>query len=78
MELTTTQATRAGSTGGGVVDFPNGAKAKKSYLCLFSGPSTFMPKPLNESNESNEEEEVQEAACTREREAPLQDRAAGR
>ncbi|CAD7673259.1 unnamed protein product [Nyctereutes procyonoides] len=50
-----------------VVDFPNSAKAKKFYLCLFSGPSTFMPKPLDESNESNEEEEVQEAAFPPER-----------
>ncbi|CAD7679998.1 unnamed protein product [Nyctereutes procyonoides] len=57
----------AGFTGGVVVDFPNSAKAKKFYLCLFSGPSTFMPKTLNESNESNEEEEVQESVFTRER-----------
>lgn len=29
LELITTQATRAGFTGGVVVDFPNSAKAKK-------------------------------------------------
>uniref|UniRef100_A0A8C0R000 18S rRNA (guanine-N(7))-methyltransferase n=1 Tax=Canis lupus dingo TaxID=286419 RepID=A0A8C0R000_CANLU len=44
LELITIQATKAGFTGGVVVDFPNSAKAKKFYLCLFSGPSTFMPK----------------------------------
>lgn len=30
---------RAGFTGGLVVDFPNSTKAKKYYLCLFTGPS---------------------------------------
>ncbi|KAF3814025.1 probable 18S rRNA (guanine-N(7))-methyltransferase isoform X1 [Mirounga angustirostris] len=65
LELITTQATKAGFTGGVVVDFPNSAKAKKFYLCLFSGPSTFLPKPLNESND--DDEEVQESEFTRER-----------
>ena len=31
------QATRAGFSGGVVVDYPNSAKAKKYYLCLFAG-----------------------------------------
>ncbi|KAM5330597.1 18S rRNA (guanine-N(7))-methyltransferase [Glossophaga mutica] len=48
LELITTQAIKAGFTGGVVVDYPNSAKAKKFYLCLFSGPSTFLPKGLNE------------------------------
>jgi len=64
LELITTQATKAGFTGGVVVDFPNSAKAKKFYLCLFSGPSTFVPKALNESND---DDEVQESEFTRER-----------
>ena len=37
MELIMYQATRAGFTGGVVVDYPNSAKAKKYYLCLFAG-----------------------------------------
>lgn len=37
VELITAQALRAGFTGGVVVDFPNSAKAKKMFLCLFSG-----------------------------------------
>lgn len=32
-------ATRAGFTGGLVVDYPNSKKAKKFYLCLMTGPS---------------------------------------
>ena len=37
VELITSQAMRAGFTGGVVVDYPNSAKAKKMFLCLFSG-----------------------------------------
>ena len=43
------QATRAGFTGGVVVDFPHSSKAKKYYLCLFagiSGTQTVMPQGL--------------------------------
>ncbi|XP_015425749.1 PREDICTED: probable 18S rRNA (guanine-N(7))-methyltransferase isoform X1 [Myotis davidii] len=61
LELITTQAIRAGFTGGVVVDYPNSAKAKKFYLCLFSGPSTFLPKGLNEIKE---EEEAKESTFT--------------
>ncbi|XP_036164217.1 probable 18S rRNA (guanine-N(7))-methyltransferase [Myotis myotis] len=64
LELITTQAIRAGFTGGVVVDYPNSAKAKKFYLCLFSGPSTFLPKGLNEIKE---EEEAKESTFTSKR-----------
>lgn len=49
LELITTQATKAGFTGGVVVDYPNSARAKKFYLCLFSGPSTFLPQGLSDT-----------------------------
>ncbi|KAK2169319.1 hypothetical protein LSH36_11g09002 [Paralvinella palmiformis] len=39
LELITQQAMRAGFTGGLVVDYPNSTKAKKMFLCLFSGGS---------------------------------------
>ncbi|XP_039099408.1 probable 18S rRNA (guanine-N(7))-methyltransferase [Hyaena hyaena] len=64
LELITAQATKAGFTGGVVVDFPNSAKAKKFYLCLFSGPSTFLPKALTETAD---EEEATESTFTSER-----------
>uniref|UniRef100_I3MEL1 18S rRNA (guanine-N(7))-methyltransferase n=1 Tax=Ictidomys tridecemlineatus TaxID=43179 RepID=I3MEL1_ICTTR len=64
LELITTQATKAGFTGGVVVDYPNSAKAKKFYLCLFSGPSTFLPKGLSENQE---EEEATESMFTNKR-----------
>lgn len=64
LELITTQAIRAGFTGGVVVDYPNSAKAKKFYLCLFSGPSTFLPKGLHEVKE---EEEAKESTFTNRR-----------
>ena len=37
VELITTQAMKAGFTGGVVVDFPNSTRAKKMFLCLFAG-----------------------------------------
>ncbi|KAJ8798761.1 probable 18S rRNA (guanine-N(7))-methyltransferase isoform X1 [Balaenoptera ricei] len=64
LELITTQATKAGFTGGVVVDYPNSARAKKFYLCLFSGPSTFIPMA---QSEENEEEEARESTFTVER-----------
>jgi 18S rRNA (guanine1575-N7)-methyltransferase len=39
-------AMRAGFTGGLVVDYPNSAKAKKYFLCLFAGSSGDGPQPL--------------------------------
>uniref|UniRef100_A0A8C2UX74 18S rRNA (guanine-N(7))-methyltransferase n=1 Tax=Chinchilla lanigera TaxID=34839 RepID=A0A8C2UX74_CHILA len=64
LELITTQATRAGFTGGVVVDYPNSAKAKKFYLCLFSGPSAPLPKGLSESENR---EEATESTFTKDR-----------
>ncbi|XP_062946633.1 probable 18S rRNA (guanine-N(7))-methyltransferase [Cynocephalus volans] len=57
LEFITTQATKAGFTGGVVVDYPNSAKAKKFYLCLFSGPSTSIPMGLNEDEDGEEARE---------------------
>uniref|UniRef100_A0A2K6LWF8 18S rRNA (guanine-N(7))-methyltransferase n=1 Tax=Rhinopithecus bieti TaxID=61621 RepID=A0A2K6LWF8_RHIBE len=65
LELITTQATKAGFSGGMVVDYPNSAKAKKFYLCLFSGPSTFIPEGLSENQD---EDEPRESVFTNERE----------
>ncbi|XP_008578530.1 PREDICTED: ribosome biogenesis methyltransferase WBSCR22 [Galeopterus variegatus] len=57
LEFITTQATKAGFTGGVVVDYPNSAKAKKFYLCLFSGPSTSIPMGLKEDEDGEEARE---------------------
>lgn len=46
LELMTSQAMRAGFTGGMVVDYPNSTKAKKFFLCLFAGVSGVLPKGL--------------------------------
>lgn len=47
MELVTAQAMKAGFTGGIVVDYPNSSKAKKIFLCLFTGGnSTTLPQGL--------------------------------
>ncbi|XP_072524896.1 18S rRNA (guanine-N(7))-methyltransferase [Salminus brasiliensis] len=46
LELITSQAMRAGFTGGMVVDYPNSTKAKKFFLCLFAGESGVLPKGL--------------------------------
>ncbi|EMP27250.1 Putative methyltransferase WBSCR22 [Chelonia mydas] len=44
LELITAQAMKAGFTGGMVVDYPNSAKAKKFFLCLFVGMAGVLPK----------------------------------
>lgn len=49
MELISSAAMRAGFSGGLVVDYPNSAKAKKYYLCLFAGQGEQpqqAPRPL--------------------------------
>lgn len=48
MELITNCALTAGFTGGLVVDYPNSAKAKKYYLCLFAGVARKLPTPKME------------------------------
>jgi len=49
MELITTQAMKAGFSGGLVVDYPNSTKAKKIFLCLFAGePSYDLPTGKSE------------------------------
>ncbi|XP_037533451.1 probable 18S rRNA (guanine-N(7))-methyltransferase [Nematolebias whitei] len=46
LELITSQAMRAGFSGGMVVDYPNSSKAKKFFLCLFVGVTGVLPKGL--------------------------------
>ncbi|KAM9452683.1 18S rRNA (guanine-N(7))-methyltransferase [Salvelinus alpinus] len=46
LELITSQAMKAGFSGGMVVDYPNSTKAKKFFLCLFAGFSGSLPKGL--------------------------------
>jgi 18S rRNA (guanine1575-N7)-methyltransferase len=55
VEMIMEQAIRAGFTGGLVVDYPNSKKAKKYYLCLFTGAvggSTELPHALGEEEDS--------------------------
>ncbi|NP_001085369.1 BUD23, rRNA methyltransferase and ribosome maturation factor L homeolog [Xenopus laevis] len=65
LELVTAQAMRAGFTGGMVVDYPNSAKAKKFFLCLFAGVSGVLPKGLG--TESAEQESSRHVAFTNQR-----------
>ncbi|VDK71741.1 unnamed protein product [Onchocerca ochengi] len=53
-ELITTQATKAGFTGGVVIDFPNSTKAKKVYLVLMVGGMQQLPKALIEEEEMDQ------------------------
>eukprot|EP00118_Oscarella_pearsei_P007007 m.32976 g.32976 ORF g.32976 m.32976 type:complete len:279 (+) comp31738_c0_seq1:83-919(+) len=52
MELITSQALRAGFSGGIVIDYPNSTKAKKFFLCLFCGEAGPMPKGLGTEEET--------------------------
>ncbi|XP_014378334.2 probable 18S rRNA (guanine-N(7))-methyltransferase, partial [Alligator sinensis] len=65
LELITAQAMKAGFTGGMVVDYPNSAKAKKFFLCLFVGASGVLPKGLGA--ECTDGEESRQAKFTNER-----------
>ncbi|XP_010006054.1 PREDICTED: probable 18S rRNA (guanine-N(7))-methyltransferase [Chaetura pelagica] len=65
LELITAQAMRAGFTGGMVVDYPNSAKAKKFFLCLFVGTPGTLPKGLG--TECADGEEIQQAKFTNKR-----------
>ncbi|KAM3855146.1 18S rRNA (guanine-N(7))-methyltransferase isoform 2-T2 [Vipera latastei] len=64
LELITSQAMKAGFTGGMVVDYPNSTKAKKFFLCLFAGITDVLPKGLGTECS---EEETTEAKFTNER-----------
>ncbi|KAG9278511.1 putative 18S rRNA (guanine-N(7))-methyltransferase [Astyanax mexicanus] len=60
LELITSQAMKAGFTGGMVVDYPNSTKAKKFFLCLFAGESGVLPKGLgSETSSRNVPNQVQ-------------------
>uniref|UniRef100_A0A452GRR9 18S rRNA (guanine-N(7))-methyltransferase n=1 Tax=Gopherus agassizii TaxID=38772 RepID=A0A452GRR9_9SAUR len=65
LELITGQAMKAGFTGGMVVDYPNSAKAKKFFLCLFVGTAGALPKALGA--ECADGEESQHAKFTNKR-----------
>jgi len=53
IELITSQAMKAGFSGGLVVDYPNSTKAKKMFLVLFTGgTANQLPKGLTEEDES--------------------------
>lgn len=60
LELITQQAMKAGFTGGVVVDFPNSTKAKKIFLCLFSGGTNEqLPRGIQSENEVSNNSRVQ-------------------
>lgn len=63
MEMITSAATRAGFSGGLVVDFPESTKAKKYFLCLMAGqpPGGFQP-PVGKGTEEEEEQTASRAA----------------
>jgi len=77
MELVTSIAMRCGFTGGLVVDYPNSAKAKKYFLCLFAGapPGGYslppakgeMVRSSNEYDSDQSQEEREEVAYSGER-----------
>ena len=79
IDLVLACASKAGFSGGIVVDYPNSTKAKKYYLCLMTGGTGIaepMPKGLTESSgyeaeegmdldyDSEEESQVQSATTS--------------
>ncbi|XP_032882064.1 probable 18S rRNA (guanine-N(7))-methyltransferase [Amblyraja radiata] len=59
MNLISTQAMKAGFTGGVVVDYPNSNKAKKFFLCLFAGVPGKLPLGLGSQQEDETKNQVQ-------------------
>jgi len=60
VELITTQAMKAGFTGGLVVDYPNSTRAKKIFLCLFAGVvADKLPKGLGTEDTKGVQDSVQ-------------------
>ncbi len=65
IDLALACASKAGFSGGVVVDYPNSTKAKKYYLCLMTGGngvSMPMPKGLTEASAYEMDEEEEEEA----------------
>ncbi|XP_044312074.1 probable 18S rRNA (guanine-N(7))-methyltransferase isoform X2 [Varanus komodoensis] len=53
LELITSQAMKAGFTGGVVVDYPNSTRAKKFFLCLFAGAAGVLPKDVGVDSQAD-------------------------
>ena len=54
IEMITSQAMKAGFTGGILVDYPNSTKAKKFFLVLMTGGMQQMPRALGTGEEGAE------------------------
>ncbi|DBA73659.1 TPA: hypothetical protein ACH3X2_009642 [Trebouxia sp. C0005] len=65
-EMLTSTAMKAGFSGGLVVDFPHSTKAKKYFLVLMVGSSSYQPQAKGINGEdSDEDQEVQIASRQR-------------
>jgi 18S rRNA (guanine1575-N7)-methyltransferase len=57
-EMLVQAAMKAGFTGGLVVDYPHSTRAKKYFLVLMVGSSTYVPQAKGLNGETEEEEEA--------------------
>ncbi len=65
-EMLTSTAMKAGFSGGLVVDFPHSTRAKKYFLVLMVGSSSYQPQAKGINGEDSEEDqEVQVASRQR-------------
>jgi len=69
LELITQQSMKAGFTGGLVVDYPNSTKAKKMFLCLFTGGGApqKLPRGLGDESTMGQQQDHVAHSATRER-----------
>lgn len=56
-EMLTSTAMKAGFSGGLVVDFPHSTRAKKYFLVLMVGSSSYQPQAKGAGGEDSEEED---------------------
>ncbi|KAL3894187.1 MAG: hypothetical protein SGCHY_005422 [Lobulomycetales sp.] len=64
IEMIVASATRAGFSGGLVIDYPNSTKAKKYFLCLFAGSNSIQEAKQQKIPEGLGTDHDQEAASS--------------
>ena len=65
-EMLTSTAMKAGFSGGLVVDFPHSTRAKKYFLVLMVGSSSYQPQAKGiDGEDSEEDQELQVASRQR-------------
>jgi len=66
-QMLTTAAMRVGFTGGLVVDYPHSTRAKKYFMCLMVGQSSYAPQARGLNGSDDEDDRRSVAVASRQR-----------